>query len=310
MCLVSFSKSESYSAKNKLSKFNSKSPKWAYISIIDSCSHKCSWCYGNYNNHDYDIMSVKDFNIITDKLLDIGIKQITFSGGEPTEHPGFLELVSVADQKGFIIHIASHGEHLNKDLVDGLVKFKNVQQVQMNYQGSKRHDQIQGSGYFEQTHAFRLLASAGIETVASITVGKYNIGDIDAIMKEADDLGTTRMRVIDATGRGVKWRKMDLIELFDTCKTAANKLGYNYTLSYDPVYEGDITIPCVQLSNLFMDINTRGKLQYCGAVLPIIEIIDFLNDSPEDILKAYKDINAEYSKGGIYCKAREVTVDE
>jgi hypothetical protein len=59
-----------------------------------------------------------------------------------------------------------------------------------------------------------------------------------------------------------------------------------------------------------MDINTRGKLQYCGAVLPIIEIIDFLKDSPEDILKAYKNINAEMSKDGIYCKAREVTVDE
>ncbi len=308
MCLVTFSKTPEHSGTVKFINRKENHPVWAYISIIDSCSHKCSWCYGNYNDHEFDIMSEEQFDIITDKLLEIGVKQITFSGGEPTEHPQFLDLVKIANDKGFHIHIATHGEWMDQELIDNLLVYENVSQVQMNFQGLKRHNLIHGNGHKEQIRAFKLLAPTRIETVATITVGAYNIKDIDTIMQEADSLGVTRIRVIDATGRGVKWRKMDLIDLFDTCKAAAGRLGYKYTLSYDPVYEGDYTIPCLQLSNAFMDIDTKGKLQYCGAVLPNIKIIDFLEHSPTEILKAYQLTNALYAKQGMKCKAREVTV--
>jgi len=309
MCLVTFSKTPEHSGSKKFINRESDQPVWAYISIIDSCSHNCSWCYGAYNNHDYDVMSEEQFNIITDKLLDIGIKQITFSGGEPTEHPQFLDLVKIANDKGFHIHIATHGEWMNKEMIDKLLVYENVSQVQMNFQGLKRHNQIHGQGHLEQIAAFKLLAKTRIETVATITVGRYNINDIGQIMKEADSLGMTRIRVIDATGRGVKWRKMDLIDLFDTCKAEAQKLGYNYTLSYDPLYKGDVTVPCLQLSNAFMDIDTKGRLQYCGAVLPNIKISNFYDNTPQEILNSYKETNAFYAQEGWKCKAREVTVD-
>lgn len=309
MCLVTFSKTPEHSGTKKFDNRKFDEPVWAYISIIDSCSHKCSWCYGNYNDHEFDIMTAEQFDVVTDKLLDIGIRQITFSGGEPTEHPNFLDLVKIANDKDFHIHIATHGEWMNQELIDNLLQYKNVSQVQMNFQGLKRHDLIHGKGHEEQIQAFKLLAETRIETVATITVGAYNIKDVGKIMEEADSLGVTRIRVIDATGRGVKWRKIDLIELFDTCKQEAQKLGYNYTLSYDPVYKGDITIPCLQLSNAFMDIDTRGRLQYCGAVLPNIKIIDFYEHSAQEILNAYKMTNALHAKQGWKCKAREVTVE-
>jgi MoaA/NifB/PqqE/SkfB family radical SAM enzyme len=307
MCLVTFSKTPSHSGTVKLLNREENKPTWAYISIMESCSHKCSWCYGNYKENEFGAMPIETFETVTDKLLEMGMKQITFSGGEPTEHPEFLKFVEIANNKGFHIHIATHGEHLDQKMIDKLLEFENFSQVQMNYQGKKRHDQIHGQGLEEQLRAFELLKPTRIETVATITVGAYNIKDIDIIMKEADELGVTRLRVIDATGRGVIWRKMDLIELFDTCKAAAEKLGYKYVLSYDPEYEGDITVPCLQLSNLYMHIDPQGRLQYCGAVLPQEKLADFNTESIDEIMNSYYETNNHHAKNGIYCRARVVT---
>lgn len=309
MCLVTFSKTPEHSGTKKFENREENRPSWAYISIIDSCSHKCSWCYGNFKDNEFGAMPIETFDNVTDKLLELNIKQITLSGGEPTEHPQFLDIVEIADKKGFHIHLATHGEHLDQELIDKLLKYKNFSQVQMNFQGLKRHDLIHGSGYEKQIRAFQLLADTRIETVATITVGAYNIKDIDKIMQEADSLNVTRIRVIDVTGRGVKWRKIDLIELFDRCTEAAKKLGYIHSISYDPEYNGDISVPCIQLANLYMYIESRGYLQFCGAVLPTEKIIDMTTHTPDEILEAYYKINNHYAKEGMHCRAREVTVE-
>lgn len=306
MCLVTFSKTPKHSG---VFKFNNsrekKGPMWAYISITDSCSHKCSWCYGNYKANSYSIMSIKDFDTITDKLLDIGIKQITISGGEPTEHPDFLEFVELANVKGFYIHIATHGEYLTEQIINQLI-LNDVKQIQMNFQGLKRHNAIHGKGYSHQIEAFKMLQQTNIETVATVTIGAYNIGDIGNIFKELESLQVTRLRVIDSTGRGTDFRKnLNINRLFSKCKQEAKNLGYNYTLSYDPDFKGDITVPCVQLSNVFMDINTQGELQYCGAVLPNIILGNFIEDRAEKLLDNYIKTNKRIvSERGIYCAAR------
>jgi 7,8-dihydro-6-hydroxymethylpterin dimethyltransferase len=65
------------------------------IEITDHCNLKCPVCIVNnqYSNH----MSVKDFQGIIDLLLKAEgtMETITLSGGEPTSHPEFFELVDL-----------------------------------------------------------------------------------------------------------------------------------------------------------------------------------------------------------------------
>ena len=308
MCLVSFSKTPSYSA---LKKLESKiMPAWAYIVICDDCSHQCSWCYGGFNHSLSNLMPFEDFRTILEKLKEIGTMQVSIAGGEPTEHPDFRRFVSYASEQGFLIHLVSHGEHIDIEMATFL-KTQHVDQVQINWQGRRNHDGVHGiqGSYEKATNALICLEQVGIETTATITVGKYNLPYIDEIMQEAAELHVTRLRVWEATGLGTPFLKdLEATFIFDRCREAAAQLGYIHCLSYDPVYQGDVTVPCLQFSNLFMYINSRGKLDFCGAVPNPQELADFLDPrlTGNDIRQTYLRRNKEIlGSNAPYCASRE-----
>jgi len=306
MCLVSFSKKDNYSSKNKLDGFDSNSPKWAYIEITNACSHKCAWCYGEFNLAKLDYMSVSEFETVLDKCLEIGIKQITISGGEPTEHPYFEEIMAIACID-FDVNIATHGDW--KQDWSGLMMINGVKQAQFNYQGSKRHDGVHKvKSYDNQLKAMKAVKAVGIDVVGTVTVGEYNIKDISEIFKELDALEVSRIRVWEATGYGnVFMKNRSAKEIFEICQTEATKLGYGYTQSYDPVFEGDVGVQCLSLSKLYMYIKTDCSVIYCGAVPSERDnpFANFKTDSASDIKQSYIDYMDSKSCSTVYCMARE-----
>jgi MoaA/NifB/PqqE/SkfB family radical SAM enzyme len=306
MCLISFSKKESYSSKEKVDKFDG-NPKWGYIDITSKCSHGCAWCYGGFNEDLNSEMSIKDFKNVLAKLKVMGVTQISITGGEPTEHPQFLDFIREAT-KGFMVHVCTHGDW-NQNYALELSK-TGVSQVQFNYQGSKRHDnvhQVLGS-YLKQVNSIKQSIKAGLETVCTVTIGAYNLGDIDAIFKEISDFGVDRIRIWEATGKGNKWRKdKEAKEIFDKCKYSASKLGFNFIQSYDPEMNGDVNAHCPAQMKMFMYINSKSELIFCPATDQLLDkpIASFKEDTYGKILNKYKGFMDETSKDGISCLARE-----
>jgi len=303
--MVSFSKKKSYSSKNKLKGFDN-TPKWAYIEITNACSHKCAWCYGEFNLDKADYMSVAEFEVIADKLLEIGVTQVTISGGEPTEHPEFEEIMSLACMD-FDVNIATHGGW--KQDWSGLMMINGVKQVQFNYQGSKRHDGVhQVESYARQVQSIKAVRGVGIDVVGTVTVGEYNIKDISEIFKELDALDASRLRVWESTGYGNAFMKnRSAKEIFDICQVEASNLGYTYTQSYDPVFEGDVGVKCPSLVKLYMYIKTDSSLIFCGAVPGEIDkpFANFKDSTAAEIKQSYIDYMDSKACGTAYCMARE-----
>ena len=304
MCLVSFSKEKSYSSKQKVDKFDGL-PKWGYIDITSKCSHGCAWCYGGFNEDLNSEMSLNEFRTVLSKLKVMGLHQITITGGEPTEHPQFLEFVAEAT-KDFMVHVCSHGDW-TQDWAKDLAKL-GVSQIQFNYQGSKRHDnvhQVLGS-YLKQVTAIKQSIKAGVETVGTVTVGAYNLKDIDSIFKEMSDLGVSRLRVWEATGKGNKWRKdKEAKEIFGICKNSASALGFNFVQSYDPDIVGDVNAHCPAQMQMFMYINSASELIFCPATDQLLNkpIASFKEDTYQAIQNKYSAFMSSLSSGT--CLARE-----
>ena len=249
-------------------------------------------------------MSIENFRRLREKLKNMNVAQITLSGGEPTEHPHFEEFVRLC--KGFHTHIASHGEHIDSSMSAFLAE-SGVRQVQFNYQGKAHHDRIhRRDSYERQLAAIHHMLDHGIEVTATVTVGRYNLTGIGEIFRELADLGVTRLRVWDATGVGKKYCKgLEVVEIFAHCRREAAALGYVHCLSYDPSFEGDITIPCLQLAGLYMYIDTDCRLRFCGATRKGPVIADMLADAPEAILHKYDAVNRGILKGHRpWCVAR------
>jgi MoaA/NifB/PqqE/SkfB family radical SAM enzyme len=308
MCMVGFARSNRYSALEKVERRRD-GPTWAYIVLTDACSHRCAWCYGGFNGNLSHAMPPATFSIVLDRLEEIGILQVTLAGGEPTEHPAFRRYLAETDERGFLIHIASHGEHVDEAMAAEMAA-RHVRQVQLNFQGRRFHDRIHGvpGSHERQVAAARHLLAQGIEVTTTTVVGKYNLGEVEAVFAEAAGLGVDRLRVWEATGRGNPWRKnVEAREIFEHCQAVARRYGYHHTLSYDPEFEGDVTVACPQMSGMHMYINSQGQLRFCGAVPGGDELVaaDLTRDSAAAVLEAYRLQNEEVLAGGsMYCPAR------
>lgn len=307
MCLVSFSKVKEYSSKTKLDVFSGR-PLWAYINITSQCTHKCRWCYGGFNGNLSDEMPYADFLVILEKLKEIGISQVTLSGGEPTEHPMFREFVQATADHGFLAHVVTHGGTLAKHAA--FLAAHGMKQVQVNYQGAELHDREHGvpGSYNAQQAGIREALRAGMEVTATITVGQFNMARIPKMFSELDAAGLDRFRIWESTGRGLPWRKsLEAGDIFRFCREEAARLGFTFVQSYDPEFEGDTGTRCPPMSNLFLHINTTGKLRFCPAVLHEPDVADFVSDTPGTLLEKFYANNArllQKNGGEPWCVAR------
>jgi len=256
-------------------------------------------------------MSVSNYIKVLRKLQIMGIKQITLSGGEPTEHPDFEEFLKLSAQYNFILNIASHGDwsYLGTFNVAKMLKKYGVKQVQFNYQGELHHDKVHGvkGSYQEQLNAIELTKIENIDVVNTVTVGKYNLDNIKETFEEMINTGVDRLRVWETTGFGNNHRKnIEAQEIFDKTGKVAKELGYNYVQSYDPLVQGNCGVSCLSKSMLFMYINHKCEHIYCGAVPSQLSrpMSNILIDTPEDIIENYRKLNENVPYS--YCMAREL----
>ena len=142
-----------------------------------------------------------------------------------------------------------------------------------------------------------------------MTVGAYNLKDISNIFKEMSDLGISRLRVWEATGKGNKWRKdKEAKEIFDKCKDAASELGFNFVQSYDPEVVGDVNAHCPSMMKMYMYINSNSELLFCPATEQLLDspIASFKEDNCNKIMSEYEMFMDTISSNGVYCPARDV----
>ena len=307
MCLVSFSKNKDYNSLDKIKKFDGL-PKWGYIDITNVCNHKCSWCY-NGRTHNKIFMRLADFKNILDKFSEIGIFQITITGGEPTLHPEFKEFVKAANK--FNLHIASNGDFISYELAIFFAD-NDVKQVQFNFQGSKFHDKVHQSvgSFVKVCQSIENVRKAGITAVTMTTLGPYLIDYIGEIFREAEALTIDRIRVWDAIGAPANnyWKNIDLATVFEKCRNEANKLEYIYSLSYESLFNADINFYCPQLQNMFISVKSDGRITCCSG-----DNFDFDNTiiknafqiNASDLLTEYLAYNKKILQNrGPYCFVR------
>ncbi|HPN30996.1 MAG TPA: radical SAM protein [bacterium] len=305
MCLVSFSKKKYYNSLDKINKFQG-SPTWGYIDITNACNHFCPWCY-NGKPQNPIFMKLNDFKNILIKFSDIGIYQITITGGEPTLHPEFKKFVKSA--KKFNLHIASNGDFIS-DKLAGFLAENNVKQVQFNFQGSRFHDKIHNvKGCYEKLKkSVDNVLKSGISAVTMTTIGDYLINFIDEIFREADELGIERIRVWEAAGKfGTDWMtNKDIKSIFEKCRFEAEKLGFIHSLSYEPLFDGDVNFKCPQLQNLILSVKTDGRIT-CGVAETVFDntITNIFETETNEILKKYRAFNKKIlGKKKAFCFAR------
>jgi MoaA/NifB/PqqE/SkfB family radical SAM enzyme len=154
-------------------------PELADISISNHCTKGCSFCYRNSeNNHEW--MSVEDYCSVLEAMNhpEYGnVFQVAIGGGEPLEHPDFLEIIDETVKRGIVPNFTTNGVHLTEEVcnnIQGKVGAVALSVVSVNEIEKEKVKMLRYYGI--ETNIHYVLSSENIEEATRIANGKSNQG--------------------------------------------------------------------------------------------------------------------------------------
>lgn len=95
-------------------------PHDCYVILTEKCNLRCKHCYGSFGEETSKELNGKEWNLVIKDLKSEGVFYLNISGGEPTMHPDFIEIVDSLIKNEMYFIITTNGvfndEILNKIL--------------------------------------------------------------------------------------------------------------------------------------------------------------------------------------------------
>ena len=148
------------------------------IEITQSCNLTCPTCYAGSSPENKTFMSIEKFESTIDGLLEMGKGEadlIQLSGGEPTIHPDFFDIVQMSVDKGIKqVYVNTNGLLLAKPaFAERLAKISSKVSVYLQFDGFKAttYEQLRGRDLTDiKQRALENCERLGINTVPIMTL--------------------------------------------------------------------------------------------------------------------------------------------
>ena len=281
MCMVTFDW-EDNDAKEKVKEFLKKGLlSWAVVEVTDACNLNCIWCYASSGygsrakrNH----MSKSGLERVVRTLAKAGVRQITYSGGEPTIYPHIRHAVRIAKESGMVVHMNTNGFVLTKRFAQELKKL-GLSQIQTNIDSMspEKHDRIRGrkGSFTAAVNALKAAREVGLTCASQTVLTKENEGEILDIFRFARSMGVQRCRLWDMMPPDQKGISDDLMptDYIGTLRDLAGfaeETGAFHIESGEPLFPLDYktsmkvsNVSCVAAMGVLINISCRGDVYFC-----------------------------------------------
>ena len=130
-------------------------PDFAWIEITNKCNLKCVHCYNESDAHCDTVMSVENFKIVIDGLLNLGIRRVQYIGGEPfIDKSALRKMLEYIVGKFEFIEIFTNGTLIDSEWVDFLSENDIHIALSVYSYDATVHDKVTGSkGSWAKTNA-------------------------------------------------------------------------------------------------------------------------------------------------------------
>jgi radical SAM protein with 4Fe4S-binding SPASM domain len=178
------------------------------LALTYRCSNNCAHCYNARPRSGPELATSEWFEIL-DKLWDLRIPHVVFTGGEPTLRPDLPELIRRAEGNGQISGINTNGRRLAQPgYVESLVE-AGLDHVQVTLESHDPaiHNAMVGAGAWEETvEGIRHALASPLFVMTNTTLLTHNSPGIASTLKFLADLGvpTVGLNALIYSGRGAK----------------------------------------------------------------------------------------------------------
>lgn len=184
-----------------------------WVCLTHACNNRCIFC------HDAKSLDDRGGMIAFDQLaaeirsgIERGAERLILSGGEPTIHPRFLELVALGKQAGYSwVQTVSNGRMFaypgfaRKALDAGLDEVT----ISMHGHTAALHDELVGvSGAFEQASRglHDLLESGRVVVSVDVVLSALNLPELPDLLRFYLDMGVREFDLLWLVPFGRAWR--------------------------------------------------------------------------------------------------------
>lgn len=116
-----------------------------------NCNQKCLHCYAAGQTYsEKNELTTSDWKNIIDKCREVGIPQLTFTGGEPTKRDDLVELIDYS--KWFVTRLNTNGVLLTEEMCKKLAD-ASLDSVQITFYSAdeQEHNKLVGANNFSKT---------------------------------------------------------------------------------------------------------------------------------------------------------------
>jgi hypothetical protein len=188
-----------------------------------ACNQKCICCPCEKDQRLKKVIEIKELQKEIDRMVEIGVTDVTVSGGEPTVYPNFFEVITYLVNKDLNIHILSNSEKFaNIEFAKKFVETtrgKNVT-VTTTFHSYKEleHEKQNGSkGSFNRSlNGLKFLDENNIQVSLKQCITSYNYKDLKNFIKFLTDNFSARAEIqfwgIDLCGMDEKSARKYFVE--------------------------------------------------------------------------------------------------
>ena len=91
-------------------------PELIDISITNYCENNCDFCYRKSNVNGKH-MCLENYKKIIKQASDLGVMQVALGGGNPNQHPDFIEILKITRKLGIVPSYTTNGNGLTEEIL-------------------------------------------------------------------------------------------------------------------------------------------------------------------------------------------------
>jgi radical SAM protein with 4Fe4S-binding SPASM domain len=187
------------------------------LALTYKCQNECGHCYNE--DREVEEMPPERWSEVIDRLWEIGIPHIVFTGGEPTTKPFLKDLIAKSEANGQITGLITNGRQLREEgFVKGLV-VAGLDHVQITVLSHKEsaHDTMTGQegSWSETVEGLKTALAEDLYVSTNTTIMSENIEDVEETMRFLIDLGVRNISFngIIRSGKGKDTRAVSYSDL-------------------------------------------------------------------------------------------------
>lgn len=167
----------------------------AHWELTYRCNEKCTHCYLDVFAPHVDVpgeLTTQECLRVVDQLSDLGVLNLTFSGGEILVRRDFFEIAEYAHSKKFLLRLFTNGIMIDPAVAERIASLHPyVVEISLYSANPQTHDAITQLNHSWElsVRALRLLHERGVRTVAKSPLMRENVREFRELESFAKGLG-------------------------------------------------------------------------------------------------------------------------